>query len=73
MSRSRPDIIFPRLVDHATVSKNRCHALQPTQITRSRAVTAIPNHAKFAMRRDLDLEIEVKSTSNPIKINFNFV
>ena len=34
MSRSlRPDI-FPQLVDRATISKNRCDALQPTQITR---------------------------------------
>ena len=39
----------------------------------TRAVTAIPNHAECAMRRDLDLEIELKSTSKPIKIHFNFV
>ena len=57
MSRSlRPDT-FPRLVDRATLFKNRCDALQPTS-DESRAVTALPNHAECAMRRDLDLEIE---------------
>ena len=39
----------------------------------SPAVTAIPNHAECAMRRDLNLENELKSTSKSIKINFNFV
>ena len=31
------------------------------------------NHAICAMRPDLDLEIDVKTTSKPIKSNFNFV
>ena len=38
-----------------------------------RAVTAILNHAECTARRDLYLEIEVKSTSKPIEIDFNFV
>ena len=50
-----------------------CNRLKLVTNLTSRAVTAIPNHAEFAMRHDLDLEIEVKSTSKPIKINFNFV
>ena len=57
ISRSlRPDT-FPRLVDRATISKNRYDALQPTS-DECRAVTAIPNHAECAIRHDLDLEIE---------------
>ena len=76
MSRSCPDI-FSWLVDCATISKNRWRVAtdsnyEVTNLT-SRAMTAIPNHAECAMRCDLDLEIEVKSTSKPIKINFNFV
>ena len=32
-------------------------------------LTAIPNHAECAMRRDLDLEIEVKSTSIRLRLD----
>ena len=77
MSRSlRPDI-FPWTVQlYPKIDVTRCNQLRlrgDQLALTNRAVTAIPNHAECAMSRDLHLGIEVKSTSKPIKINFNYV